>query len=224
MWIDDQVFNQAHQVFHHKVWIPKEPIIVLGRSNDFLRECILETYHQNPIKVLRRYGGGGTVILHDGCVVLSIGCWVKKFYDNDFYFRSIHQNLIEFLGKKWPPLSDLKQKGISDLSFQDKKIAGTSLFRSKNYLLYQASFLVHARSELLEKYLAFPSKIPDYREGRSHSQFVMGLSEVISDLSEIKLCDYLETLTQKDFHSLGDDFLVNAPEDQFELIKKKIIS
>ena len=64
----------------------------------------------------------------------------------------------------------------------DRKVAGTSLFRSRNYLLYQASLLVDARVELFETYLHHPTREPDYRLGRGHRGFVAGLAELVPGL------------------------------------------
>jgi lipoate-protein ligase A len=69
------------------------------------------------------------------------------------------------------------QRGYSDIVIHDKKCVGTSLFRSRNYLLYQASLLIDLDVAAIERYLAHPSAEPDYRKGRRHRDFLCGLRE-----------------------------------------------
>jgi lipoate-protein ligase A len=107
--------------------------------------------------------------------VVSLGCWVKEQFQNTLYFSLINQAVINSLGAVWPNLNGLSQAGISDITMGDKKIAGTSLFRSRNYLLYQASLLVDLDRELVSRVLRHPTKEPDYRHGRSHGEFLTSL-------------------------------------------------
>ncbi len=178
MWIDDDILKQAHLPYAQATWEPGDVSVVLGSSNDPELECDLAACAVDGVPVLRRYGGGGTVVLHPGCVVVSIGTWVAHFYRNDVYFRLLNQAVIDCLAGAWPQLSSLGQRGLSDICFGEQKVAGTSLFRSRNYLLYQASILVAPDLALIEKYLRHPSKEPDYRRGRGHADFVTGLTAV----------------------------------------------
>lgn len=175
MWIDDQILKQFHKTLHAEIFVPQTTCVVLGSGNDEVLEVNLEACQERSISVMRRYGGGGTVVLYPGCVVVSLGCWVKEQFQNTLYFRLINQAVINSLGAAWQNLNDLSQAGISDITMGDKKIAGTSLFRSRNYLLYQASLLVALDRELVNGVLRHPTKEPDYRQGRSHGEFLTSL-------------------------------------------------
>ena len=61
------------------------------------------------------------------------------------------------------------------------------MFRSRNYLLYQASLLVDSKIDLISKYLAHPSKEPTYRKKRPHSDFLIGLSQIDPGLNPDKV-------------------------------------
>lgn len=162
-------------MLHAEIFVPQTTCVVLGSGNDEALEVNLEACQEGSISVMRRYGGGGTVVLYPGCVVVSLGCWVKEQFQNTLYFSLINQAVIDSLGVAWPNLNDLSQAGISDITMGDKKIAGTSLFRSRNYLLYQASLLVDLDRELVSRVLRHPTKEPDYRHGRSHGDFLTSL-------------------------------------------------
>jgi len=172
MWIDDGILFQADQPFYLETWIPTFVKVVLGNSNQASQEVRLDACAQDGIEVLKRYGGGGTVVLYPGCVVVSLGMWMKSPYHNDSYFRGLNQALIDCLQEGTPALSAFSQDGISDVTYAGRKICGSSLFRSKQYLLFQASLLVEEGLHWIEKYLHHPSKEPAYRQGKSHGDFV----------------------------------------------------
>ena len=62
-------------------------MVVLGNSNKSEKECYQESCEADGVPVLKRYGGGGTVVLHDGCLVVSFGFWVRDYFENDYYFK-----------------------------------------------------------------------------------------------------------------------------------------
>lgn len=195
MWIDDQILTNCHKDLEAEIFIPEETLVVLGNANDPEKECHLAHCKEDRVPVLKRYGGGGAVVLHSGCLVVSLGLWVKDYFRNDFYFCQVNKALISSLSAFHPDLEGVYQDGISDLCFEGKKIAGTSLFRSRNYLLYQASILFDPKIELIERYLKHPTKEPEYRQKKSHRDFVTGLSDILGGGS----LKELEALTQASF-------------------------
>lgn len=178
MWIDAQVLKKCHKTYHHEVFVPTEPVIVLGRSNRPEVEVHLEAARLAGISVLKRAGGGGTVLLYPGCFVVSVGTWVTDLYENSWYFKAINQALINTMAELDPKLNALGQSGYSDIVWGDKKVGGTSLFRSRHYLLYQASVLYNLDVRAISTYLAHPSKEPDYRQNRRHEDFLIGLGQI----------------------------------------------
>ena len=178
MWIDDQVLARYREPVALEIFVPSNTAVVLGSGNATETEVNVDYCTQAGIPVLRRYGGGGTVVLYPGCVVVSIGAWVKDPFNNSRYFRGLNQAVIQALASTWPVFSQLSQSGISDIVAGDQKVAGTSLFRSRQYLLYQASILVALDRPLISQCLKHPTKEPDYRKGRKHDSFLTSLSEL----------------------------------------------
>lgn len=224
MWIDDQILENFKSHIFTKIFVPETNTVVLGSGNEAKREVNVEACRERGIEIARRYGGGGTVVLYPGCVVLSLGCWVKDQFSNNLYFKMINQAVISSLAAGWPVLSELSQAGISDIVIGDKKIAGTSLFRSRNYLLYQASILVNLDSSLIESVLAHPSKEPGYRKGRTHADFLTGISQIETTVespdavAETLLKNFVPSLKQE---MLGH--LIEPLQDQYKSLEDRLI-
>lgn len=206
MWIDDDILERSHEPLALTSWVPDRPVVVLGSSNVAVNEVEMERCAEAGISVLKRYGGGGTVLLHGGCVIVSAGVWVSQLYQNKLYFDVMNRAVIAALAAAWPTLANLTQRGLSDIVMGQKKVAGTSLFRSRNYLLYQASLLIEPRIEMIAHYLKHPTKEPDYRQGRSHGDFITGIADLAQGAT-IEACHaQLDlTLAQHITAFLGDE-------------------
>lgn len=223
MWIDDQVLKYYEQAVCTKIFVPDFTAVVLGSANDADLEVNLKACADQGIPVLRRYGGGGTVVLYPGCVVVSIGCWVKDQFGNSRYFRDINHAVIKALGKQWPALQQLGHAGISDIIFGEKKVAGTSLFRSRNYLLYQASILVDLDIKLVGKLLRHPTREPDYRRGRPHSDFLVGLVDLDPSVaSAAEVARALETYLSPVFIETLQDDLIHPETAQYSALAARL--
>ncbi len=220
MWIDDQVLSECEQDLCLKSWRPEAPVVVLGRSNKRQREVNWRRCEADGVPVLKRLGGGGTVILHPDSLIVSAGVWVRDYYKNDLYFRLLNQSVIDVIESVIKGAS-FGQRGYSDIVLGDKKCAGTSLFRSRNYLLYQASLLIDPRIDLMETYLEHPSLEPDYRKGRSHKDFVFGLQDLDPLATEGWLKHFQEKLAARIRERLGDEWL-GAVETQIPHVKSRI--
>jgi lipoate-protein ligase A len=219
MWIDDEIIDNCHEALVVKVWVPEASYVVLGSGHNPSLECHTENCASDGVQVLRRYGGGGTVLLYPGCVIVGIGCWVRHHFHNDRYFKILNQAMIELLQNRWPHLDRLQQRGISDIAFDDKKICGTSMFRSRNYLLYQGSLLIEDDIESISAYLAHPSKEPDYRRGKTHGDFLTNLRELVPGLDTTTVASYFrENLSQYVSRALRDEF---HPADPHQVIHMK---
>ena len=84
MWIDDQIIDKSSASIVCAVWCPEETTVVLGSSNSFVKECYADACREDGIQVLRRLGGGGAVVLSKECLVISLGCWVRDYFRNDY--------------------------------------------------------------------------------------------------------------------------------------------
>lgn len=147
--------------------------VVLPYSRQPQREVHLDRCAADGVPVVRRPSGGGAVLLAPGMVTLSA---LAPLTGN----RSVERLFARFCGWLADGLAacgveGLGMQGVSDLCLGDRKVVGTALRLLQNRVLFQASVLVDASLELIERYLPYPSRAPAYRGGRSHSQFLTTL-------------------------------------------------
>jgi lipoate---protein ligase len=223
MWIDDQILENFEDALCMRVFVPEVSAVVLGSGNDVYKEVNVSACQEMHVPILRRYGGGGTVILYPGCVVVSLGLWVKDQFSNPLYFRLINNAVIRSLARQWPSLSGLEQAGISDIVVADKKIAGTSMFRSRNYLLYQASILVNLDSGLIGRVLTHPTKEPAYRKGRQHEDFLMGLCDIAPEITSPQtVVDIFESHLLLHIQDELSEHLIAPVQIQFKALRDRL--
>lgn len=175
----EALLDRTHPPF--KFWVPEGRALVIGHSQDPEREIRKEAVERDGIPVHRRMGGGGAVLLSPACFCVGLRFAKVKGRSIQDYFAAgsdlIQRTVLSSLGIELIP------HGISDLAYSDslgiRKVAGCSLYMPRDFALYLASVLVAPDYQDLETYLAHPSKEPDYREGRSHREFLVGLAEIV---------------------------------------------
>jgi lipoate---protein ligase len=156
-----------------RLYEPREVSVVLGAGRRGKGDTVDAALADAGVPLLSRKGGGGTVVLSPGMVVLAVVTQVDSPYRNREYALEINGWIREALASLG--VHGIEDRGISDLALGDVKIVGTSVFRRRLILFYQASILVSNDLALFARYLAYPSTVPDYRAGRSHDAFCTSL-------------------------------------------------
>ncbi len=221
MWIDDQIIENCKQDIFTKCFFPHEHLVVCGRSEKPEIEANTQNCQRDNVSVLKRRGGGGTVLLGPNTLVISLGVWLKDYYKNKFYFEMINRSVIETLETLNPETKNkLSQNGISDIVCGSKKIAGTSMYRSRNYLLYQGSLLVDADINKIATYINHPSKEPEYRQSRKHSDFLINFNELTQTKTSF---DLFKNHFLKNVQSRLSEDLISPLEKQIHYLTKKIL-
>ncbi|MDO5576577.1 MAG: hypothetical protein Q4F84_05815 [Fibrobacter sp.] len=156
--------------------------IVYGPACNPENEINTDLCISDSVSVVKRRGGGGTVILSPGVVVTLIvgkrnGKTALEIFDN------IHDSMISLLGKLG--VKSVEKKGISDLAIKNRKILGSSLYLGSDPQLYyyQSSLMVQSDSSLMDKYLKHPPKEPNYRKNRPHSSFCTTICQQKPDIN-----------------------------------------
>jgi lipoate-protein ligase A len=125
---------------------------------------------RDNVRIVRRRGGGGTVVLSQGMAVIVVVMEVNVDAITQAY-AIIHRACIRVLSGVFSvPIS---QSGVSDLACHEKKILGSSFYRGQRPArwYYQSSLMVNSDLSLLPRYLAHPPREPQYRNGRTHTDF-----------------------------------------------------
>ncbi len=157
-----------------RLYEPAALVIVAGSGRRPEQDVHLERAQRDGVPVLIRRGGGGTVVLSPGQVVLALVTEVDSPFQNREYARAINGWFREALGTLG--VGGIEDRGISDLAIGGRKILGTTLYRRRGILFYQASLLVANDLSLFSRYLTHPSIVPDYRRGRPHEEFCTSLA------------------------------------------------
>ena len=158
-----------------RFWESNSYFVVLGSSNKAEIECNLDTCKTDKIPILKRCSGGGTVLQGPGCLnyalILDINSHneLKQIKSSNDYIMHKNKNALS------SRLPKLEVKGYTDLSLNKIKVSGNAQRRLKNSILFHGTFLYNFELTLIEKYLAHPSREPDYRQNRSHKDFIQNI-------------------------------------------------
>jgi len=196
MKLDEDLLERVKSgdLLAYRTWEPERLAVVLGRGNNAEKEVFEERCLQDGVPIFRRRGGGGTVVLAPGVLVVSLVTHVKQRYHFKEYFQQINSFLIEALEQLG--IAGLNQRGHSDICLGDLKILGSSMYRSKDILFYTASLMVANDLQAIDRYLKHPSKEPEYRNSRTHQEFLTTILREYPECSLKKVKDIMDTCFQ----------------------------
>jgi lipoate-protein ligase A len=161
-----------------RIYEQRDVEVVHGPSYSGDKEVFVDRCGEDGVAVVERRGGGGTVVLSPGVLVIITVGNKKNDRENALdIFGRVHNAIISALSMAG--IDNVVRAGISDLAVDDRKILGSSLYMGTKPPLfyYQSSLMVSNDLALLDRYLRHPPKEPDYRQGRSHRQFCTTLKE-----------------------------------------------
>ena len=167
------------------IWIPEETCIVLGRSNNLADSLFTENVVADNVPVYKRPSGGEAVVLSNKMIVLSVAVAQADFKSGKTYFMDYNIKIISAL--KSLDIKELGYKGISDITIKDLKILGSSIYQNKIVVFYHAVLNVSESVSLIEKYLKYPIREPDYRKNRNHKDFITSLTQEKYNISINKI-------------------------------------
>ena len=161
------------------------PAVVAGRGSVIENEIYLDNVHTDRIPIYRRKGGGCSVFLDPGNVIVSIAFPAKGFGGIQALFNLSSDWMIQKFERSG--LTGIYQDGISDIVKENRKIGGSCFYRAKGIAYYSAAILVTPDLGAMDRYLAHPPREPVYRGNRSHKAFVSGLDRWFPELTTKKL-------------------------------------
>jgi lipoate---protein ligase len=172
---DSALLTDTTAPYRFMIWEPTSNAIILGQSNELESSVFTERAESDGIPVYQRPSGGETVILTPNTTIISILKLEVRLKSPRLYFNSYNEKIItalESLGIK-----KLRTDGISDICIGKKKILGSSIYRNKERVIYHAVLNRAESTDTIERYLKHPTREPDYRNGRRHSDFVTSIEK-----------------------------------------------
>ncbi|HUA39494.1 MAG TPA: lipoate--protein ligase family protein [Candidatus Sulfopaludibacter sp.] len=162
-----------------RFWEPREHFVVVGYANKVEAEVNLAACQAHGIPVFRRCSGGGTVLQGPGCLnytlVLQTGAQPSLANISSANRFIMERNRRAVQSAMGPQPAAISVRGHTDLALGERKFSGNCQRRHKCALLFHGTFLLNADLPLLNEVLRMPSKQPDYRSGRSHTDFLINL-------------------------------------------------
>lgn len=178
-----------------RVWRPKSTVIVLGRSQKAENEINLEASRMDGVPIFQRHGGGGCVVLDPNSICIALKYQRENNMNiSDFLLHS-SKGIQLFLDETYGLKVEIKEN--YDLTLNDKKFLGASLYMPKGLCLYYAVILMDKQGlKNITKYLSMPSKEPVHRAGRKHDDFLSPLMNSIECTFESFRNDLEEFMVQ----------------------------
>jgi len=156
-----------------RTWETSRPVVVVGRNTSIADHVIEGACFRDAVPVVRRFSGGGAVILGPGCVNYALGVSLvshPELLDVANSFRMILERIAGALN-----VPELAVAGGTDLALDGRKVSGNAQRRGRRVLIHHGTLLYAFDSSLAARYLRDPLRQPAYRAGRRHTDFIGNL-------------------------------------------------
>lgn len=157
------------------------PAIVMGISGQIHQLIQIRKLEQKPVPLIRRFSGGGTVVIDENTLFITLICQTEALAVQPFP-RPLMRWTAEEIYK--PVFSDLSfQLQENDYAIGERKWGGNAQSIVKGRWLHHSSLLWDYCLDNMD-YLLIPPKTPYYRQGRSHQDFLCRLRDYWSHPSQ----------------------------------------
>ncbi|PWA64333.1 biotin/lipoate A/B protein ligase family [Artemisia annua] len=183
----------------------ENPNIVMGISGKPAELVEISPVLEDRIPVIRRFTGGGTVIVDHGTIFVTFICNQKDVPKVQPYPRPIMSWSSLLYSKVFEGVADFKLRE-NDYVFGLRKFGGNAQSITKNRWIHHTSFLWDFETRNMS-YLKHPKRTPEYRLARDHLDFICPMKDYISR------SDFIN----KTIDAAGSQFSIESTE--FEAIK-----
>ena len=152
------------------------PAIVFGLSGKPADFIDLNQITKTPIPLVKRYSGGGTVVVDQDTLFISF-IFQKELIPKPCYPESILRWSEEFYRLVFPINTfELKEH---DYAIGNRKCGGNAQYLQKTRFVHHTTWLWDFQKTYMDL-LLLPAKTPKYRQGRSHELFLCRLKDYLS--------------------------------------------
>lgn len=187
-----------------RVYTWNEVAVVIGRGGRQPLELHTEAVARDGVPLYRRPGGGCSVVLDPGNVILAVALPLPGLGGIKSAFAGITRWLIVGL-EQGCGLPGIQARGVSDLALAERKVGGSCVYRTRGLLSYATTLLVRPDLGLVERYLRHPPREPQYRKGRLHRQFMGSLRQADPRLEPAALAGTLAPVLERSLPALLAD-------------------
>jgi lipoate---protein ligase len=181
-WVEESQSEAPIEIL--RLWEPAAPIAVIGRASVMSKEVNEAVCQERGIPVLRRSSGGTAIVTGPGCLMYAAVLSLKQRPQLRM-IDAAHCFALERVAKAIRECGvDARCAGTSDVMAVNQKFSGNSLRTRREALLYHGTILLDFDLTLMECLAKDPPRQPDYREGRSHLEFVKNLGLPVEQVKQ----------------------------------------
>ena len=168
-----RAIDSGAEAFGFRTWEVAAPVVVLGRSNAAGEHVLEDACRADGVSIIRRFSGGGTVVLGPGCLNYAVAVSLAARPD----LRDVAASFMTILGAVVAALAvdGLAIKGGTDVVMNERKISGNAQCRGRDSLLHHGTVLYDFDAGLAARYLCEPRRRPEYRGSRRHRAFLTNI-------------------------------------------------
>ena len=156
-----------------RIFEPDRLRIVIGRHQKVQREVLCANAREDEVPIHRRLSGGGAVVLAPGMLVIATRIPMTA-PGGDSCLCHVAHAVCEAIKHCNGPDAQVRGHGDVAIPHEDgswRKVLGASLRQRRGYVYYLGVLMVDHAVPHMERYLAPPSRQPDYRADRDHGAF-----------------------------------------------------
>lgn len=156
------------------------PAIVMGISGKAEELVNAEKMEEKAVPLIRRFSGGGTVIVDEETLFVTFIC-EKKLHT----FALTPEPILKWAEEIFKEVFALEGFRLreNDFVIGEKKCGGNAQYLRKERFCHHTSFLWDFHAPNME-YLLHPKKTPSYRAGRAHLDFLCCLKDHLPSKAE----------------------------------------
>ncbi len=172
-WRLFQTFEEGAPGHLFRTWETGQPAAVVGRNSVVADHVVEDACRRDNVPVLRRFSGGGAVILGPGCLNYALAVSLVSYpalEDVALSFETVLHRLIAALDVPGLSVAD-----GTDLALNGRKVSGNAQRRGRRAFIHHGTLLYAFDARLAARYLKAPPRQPAYRAGRQHTDFISNL-------------------------------------------------
>ncbi len=176
--------DRGHRGSILRFWESPDYAVVMGASRRVELDVFRETCATDGIVITRRTSGGGTVLVGPGALNVAVAAPFDEIPGSASIEQAQRHVMNRIASAIAPFVPAVEVVGSGDLAIQGRKFAGSAQRRLRSALMVHCSILAQFDLGRVARYLPTPPRQPEYRQGRSHHDFLVNLDRSAGEIRE----------------------------------------